>query len=106
MTKTVAQRRAENGETGESRNARLSLFLRSKRPIPTTRREADGIYAPHAQYAPATLARLYRLNAMGLLELRTTPGESITQGQAHEAILDAIYGPEEPHEQAVEGDGV
>lgn len=71
------------------------MFLRSKRPFPATRQEADEVYAPHARNAPATVTRLYRANELGLLHPDRRP---LTQGELHDAILDALY----PTEQATD----
>lgn len=88
MAKPVSQRRAEEGRTGESKNARLSSYLQAKRPYPATRREADELFRPVAGNAPAGSARLHRMNAHGLLHPERRP---ITQAEAHHAILDALY---------------
>lgn len=101
MTKTLLERGAEPTPVVE-RNARLSRFLRAKRPLPATRREADEIWRPHTGNVPARGTRLHRANVLGLLH---PEGRPLTALEVHEAILDAIYGPE-PHEQADGGDGV
>ena len=62
-----------------------------KSPVPELRHEADRLYAPRVRHARARMARLDRLNALGLLELRAQAGEPITMQQAHEATLDALY---------------
>lgn len=67
------------------------LKQRRKQPVPASRAEADEAYKPWSPSRDATPARLGRLNGLGLLELRSTPGPSITQQQAHEATLDALY---------------
>jgi hypothetical protein len=69
-------------------------YTKAARPIPVTREEADAMYRPKtpAGFArDATGSRLHRLNELGLLELRTTPGLPITQGDAHIATLHAMY---------------
>lgn len=102
MSAPVADREATARSGSPSQgNARLSQHRRAKRPLPATRREADELFAPRARIAPAGASRLARLNALGLLELRTTPGPPLTQGEAHAAILDALYPVgAEPHRQA------
>lgn len=88
-----------SGRTGTpSRNARLSQHRRSKRPLPATRHEADEIFAPRARIAPARASRLERLCRLGCLTLVPAGTGHITQGQAHHAILDALY-PEDSEAQ-------
>lgn len=77
------------------RNARLSARLRATRPFPATRHDADELYRPASRTARAKSPRLARLNELGLLEVRETPGEPLTSLKAHQAILDALY-PEDP----------
>jgi len=91
MTATVAERRAKAGQTGESRNARLSENNRRKRAIPVTRAEADAVFAPYARSARASASRLARLNMLGLLRIADEAGEPVTQGAAHDATVDAMY---------------
>lgn len=69
------------------KNARLSSRLRAKRPIPATRREADDLFGPSARIAhqKATIPRVARLMQLGLIP-------QYTNEQAHELILDAMYG--------------
>lgn len=73
------------------RNAKLSEARRRKRPVPETRREAQQLYEPLARYTPARANRLDRLNRLGMLAIRPSPGPPLTQGEAHDAILDAMY---------------
>ncbi len=80
-----------SGGKASTKNARYSAWARAKRPEPTTRAEADEIFAPRAHMARAGASRLARLLELGLLELRSEPGPIITQGEAHQAILDALY---------------
>ena len=89
MTKALTDRGASQTEAVQ-RNARLSMSLRSKRPQPTTRREADELFAPASRNARARGTRLSRLNDLGLLH---PEGRPWTQGEAHDAIIDALYGP-------------
>lgn len=79
---------AERPRSTVHKNARLSAFLRAKRPLPATRREADELFAPHARNARATVTRLHRANVLGLLH---PEGRPYTQGELHDAILDALY---------------
>jgi len=69
-------------------NARLSARLRRRRPFPATRAEADALYKPGSRNARAMPERLYRMNMLGLLH---PEGRPITQGEAHDAVLDALY---------------
>jgi hypothetical protein len=50
--------------------------------------EADEIFAPRAHMARAGASRLARLNELGLLH---PEGRPWTQGEAHDAILNALY---------------
>lgn len=92
MAKPVSQRRAEEGRTGESKNGRQSTYQRAKRPYPATRHEADETFRPAAPNARAKSARLFRANELGLLH---PEGRPITQGEAHQLILDALYPPDQ-----------
>lgn len=71
-------------------NARESERRRQKRPIPATRHDADQLYAPGARtaHSRAMANRLYRLNVLGLLH---PEGRPITNAEAHQLILDALY---------------
>lgn len=86
MATPVAERRANEGREGEGKNARISAHLRSKRPLPATRREADRLFSPSARIAhqPATIPRIARLMRLGVLP-------QYTNAEAHTMILDALY---------------
>ena len=75
-----------------SKNTRLSLHARARRPLPDTKQEADELYRPKTPTdaaRPAWGQRLCRMNALGLFH---PEGRPITNTEAHEAILNAIYG--------------
>lgn len=71
--------------------ARLSARRRARRPLPATRSEADELFRPSRPDALVLPPRLARLNALGCLRLVPPGSGGITQAQAHEAILDAMY---------------
>jgi len=85
------RKRTQAGQATIERNARTSATKRARRPLPATRAEADALYRPGARIACATIERLYRMNKLGLLGLRDAPGPQITNAEAHQAILDALY---------------
>lgn len=90
------QPRSEEGRRAVERNAAMSARRRAKRPLPETREEADALFRPRAggnERAPAYGGRLCRLNELGLLSLRATPGPKISNVEAHERILDFYYPP-------------
>ena len=89
MTTPVPER--ENHKPGPltpavEKNARMSANRRRRRPLPELRRDADDLYRPSPRIAsqPASAPRLVRLQNLGLLP-------HITNQQAHELILDAMY---------------
>lgn len=84
----------EEGDTSVPLQPRRKPNIRrGPRPVPATRQAADELFRPRSPWREATGARLERLNNLGLLELRPTPAEPITQQAAHQATLDAMYGP-------------
>lgn len=88
---------------------RKKITPRDKRraaPIPTTRAEADVVFGTPGAIWRARLAstrRLYTLNKLGRLAV-VESAAPITNERAHQAILDAMYGPEaapEVHERTL-----
>lgn len=86
MATLVADRRAAEGRTG----GRTSSTRRARRPLPATRAEAASQFEPAARIAdwPAVASRIFRMNRLGLLH---PEGRPITNAEAHQAILDALY---------------
>ena len=90
MAKPVEDRRAEEGRPAP--NGRSSLSARSKKPLPDTREEADFLYRPknpRDAVRPSWGQRLCMMNRLGLFH---PEGRPITNQEAHEALLGAIYG--------------
>ncbi len=74
------------------RNARQSAHNRQKRPYPASRHEADEMFRPNSPMAQvATMPRLARLLRLGALALVPPGTGRITNLEAHQAILDALY---------------
>ena len=94
MTKPLVERGANPENPVVQRNARMSATRRARRPVPATREEAEELFRPRSggnERAVVTGPRLCRLAAVGLLELRSTPGPRVTNLEAHEALLDFYW---------------
>lgn len=97
LARTTQEREREKPQkptAASTKNARISANRRRKRPLPATREEAEELYRPRAggnERAIVTGPRLCRLAELGLLEIRSAPGPSITNLDAHRAILDFYY---------------
>lgn len=58
----------------------------TKRTARATNAQTDDPFAPRNPEDDATSGRLWRLNELGLLQLRTKPGTHISNGQAHKIL--------------------